>query len=175
MKPTIVTTTICALVLIAFLLCAGCSILSEGDSGTTTSSATPVVTTQATTAKVTTPATTRITTRVTAAPESTVVAGETTDPWANFVEPTETEEEQVTEEPTVEETEPEEEVVTEEPTAEAEEIETEIPTTEPTIPYVADTCGNIGGNICSSDEVCSGAFIKTTDEAQCCAGICEPK
>ena len=35
-----------------------------------------------------------------------------------------------------------------------------------------NTCPAIGGNICLSDETCSGSLIKTTDSDRCCAGTC---
>lgn len=156
---------ICAIVLIALLFSAGCTFPSGGDTATPTVSTTPVVTTKMPTVK--------MTTAVIGVPTSAVAVTETTDPWANFVEPTTLPGEEITEEAT--------EVVTEEPTAEVTEAETvaeEVPLTEeptavPTIPSVASTCSNIGGNVCLANEKCSGAFIKTTDEPLCCAGICE--
>jgi hypothetical protein len=169
MKLKTIHTGICAIVLIALLFSAGCSNTSGGDTATPTSGATPAATTMKTTAKVTA--------AVTAAPASGTAtsgaaAAATTNPWANFVEPTTLPGQVVTEE-----SEAVTEALTPEPTLTpfVEVTYTEPPTPIPTMPYVADTCANIGGNVCMANETCSGAFIKTKDEALCCAGICEPK
>lgn len=157
---------ICAAVLIALLCSAGCTFLSGGDTTAPTGSATPTITTKLPTVKVTT--------SVSIVPTSTIAASGTTDPWANFVEPTSTPEKVGTEEPTVTETEAPTPEITE--TASVDNVPlTEEPTPVPTIVYVPYTCSYIGGNVCMANETCSGAFVKTTDEAQCCAGVCESR
>jgi hypothetical protein len=154
-----IQTGICALVLILVLFSAGCIFPQSGSPAAQNSSPT-----QKPTAEVTTAA---------SHPSSAIpaVTG-TRDPWAQFVEPNTTAENaamsltsEATEAPTP--------VITETPFIEV--TLTEKPTTIPTIATVADTCSNIGGNACLSNETCSGEFIKTTDVAQCCAGICEAR
>ena len=157
---------ICVAILIALLCSAGCTFLSGGDNAAPTSSTTPTVTTKMPTVKVTT------TISVVPTSASGVAASGTTDPWANFVEPTSTPEKVGTEEPTVVETEAPTPEITE--TSSVDNVPlTEEPTAIPTIVSVPYTCSYIGGNLCMANETCSGAFVKTTDEAQCCAGVCE--
>jgi hypothetical protein len=37
---------------------------------------------------------------------------------------------------------------------------------------VSQTCPEFGGNVCLTDEICSGSLVKTTDSSRCCAGTC---
>jgi hypothetical protein len=148
---------ICVLVLIAFLWSAGCTSQPAGN----TPAQQPVAT-QSPAAIVSTALNTN--------PSQTVAVKGTPDPWANFVAPSESPGTNNTE-PAVSETQPVE------TTATPVEIITEIvtPTPVPTTPSVNDTCSNIGGNVCLTSETCSGAYIRTTDEPQCCAGVCQSR
>ncbi len=40
-------------------------------------------------------------------------------------------------------------------------------------PFIAQTCSQLGGNICSSTQVCSGSWIDASDSERCCSGTCE--
>ena len=165
MNLKIIQTGICAVILIALLLSAGCAFLPGGNTAAPTGSATPSVTTRIPTVTVTAAAS--------AVPTSQAAASGTTDPWANFVAPTTAPGQVITGAPTAAGTEAITPVVTATPFVEV--TLTEPPTPVPTTPSVADTCSNIGGNVCMANETCSGAFIKTTDQAQCCAGVCQSK
>ena len=82
----------------------------------------------------------------------------TTDPWANFVAPTDTLGAEITGISTVVETEVPTVAGTEAPTsavteaATAEVTLTIPPTPLPTVAYVARTCSDIGGNVCLANE-----------------------
>lgn len=176
MTSRTIPAAICLCIIIALAAVSGCSFLSGGDTSapaqtTATAAATPSATH-------TLPAT-----AATAAPAAGGTAALTTqDPWEKFVSPTLTAEgvttkatvAGVTTQATVAAVTTEETVAaTATPTAEV--TLTQAPTTNPTIATVADTCSNIGGNVCLSNEVCDGAYIHTSDEAACCAGVCVPK
>jgi len=159
---------ITAIILIALLCSAGCAFPFGGDTAAPDGNATPAVTTKMST--VTATAT------VSGVPVSTIGASGTFDPWENFVEPTNTPIEGITEgltvKPTAVETDDSIVEVTATTTVDLVTL-TEVPTPAPTVASVAYTCSYIGGNVCVGTEKCTGAFIKTTDEAQCCAGICQ--
>jgi hypothetical protein len=143
---------ICALVLIAFLCCAGCTSQPAGN--------TPVQQPAATQSQAA-----AVPTAANANPQQTAGANVTPDPWAHFVAPPDANASQgvVTGIQTT--------VTTALPVETITEIVT--PTPVPTAPSVNDTCSNIGGNLCQANEVCSGAFIRTTDVPNCCAGVCQ--
>ena len=167
MNLKIIQISITAVILIALLCSAGCVFPFGGDTTIPSGNATPAVTTKMST--VTGAAT------MSGAPGSTIATSGTYDPWENFVDPTNTPIEGITEgvtaKPTAAETEDSIVEVTATPTLDTVTL-TEMPTAAPTVASVAYTCSYIGGNVCTGTEKCSGAFIKTTDEAQCCAGIC---
>ena len=142
------------IVLIVFVLSAGCIFQPAGNSpaqqpGTQTQAA-------------------AVSTAPDANPTQAVAANATPDPWAKFVAPTEVPGSNATE-PAVSETQTPETPAT--PAVIVTEVTT--PTPVPTTPSVNDTCSNIGGNSCLSNETCSGAYIRTTDEPKCCAGVCQ--
>ncbi len=155
-------------VVIAFLLSAGCIFQPSGN----TAPVQQPVATQS-------PAATMSTT-ANAVPPTTVAVNGTPDPWANFVSPTETPTTNVTETAISETptpgstTMPTLSSVTEQATQTGGTIpELIAPTPVPTIPFVNDTCSNIGGNDCLGTETCSGAYIRTRDVPKCCAGVCQ--
>ena len=161
MKLTPFQMGMCALVMITLLFSSGCIFPSGGN-------------TPAPSTTITTPSTVKVTSAVSAAPTSTALPAlpsATTDPWSQFVEPTESPTTTGTNKPGVTVTETSEPTVTETPVVE--ETLTEVPTTIPEI-VVPLSCSRMGGNVCMANETCSGAFVKTTDENQCCAGVCEP-
>jgi len=165
MKPKIIPIGICVIVLIALVFSAGCTSSPAENTPVQTNSPTATVET-------TIPAAT-MTPIGSAVPTSAVIPSGTTSPLVNFKEPTTAAGAVITGEPTVMETEPLPPVITGTPFVEV--TLTETPTPVPTIPSVANTCSNIGGNACLANETCSGAYIRTTDEPQCCAGICESR
>jgi len=174
--------SICAAVLIGALCSAGCTFLSGEDTAVPADSAAPSVTTPIVTTKVaitkvpvttvaakptvTTPAITttlragEITVAASVVPTAAVTVAGTVDPWENFVEDTSIMEDVITESPTAAET-----IVS----------ITTTPTPVPTAVSIPYSCSHIGGNFCTASEICSGALIITTDDAQCCAGTCETR
>jgi hypothetical protein len=163
MKPKTLSLGICIIVLIALVFITGCTFPSAQNTPAQTGSPAATVVTTAPAATVT-PA-------GSAVPTSAVVSSATTNPWVNFKEPTTAAGAVTTGEPTVIETEAPTPLITETPFVEV--TLTEPPTPVPTTPSVNDTCSNIGGNICMANQTCSGAYIKTTDEPKCCAGVCQ--
>ena len=163
MKTKTIALGICIIVLIALAFSAGCSSPPEQNTPAPATSPAAAVKTAAPAAAGTQAAGT--------VPASAAVSSATTTPWVNFKEPTTAAEATPTGEPTVMETEAQTPVVTETPFIEV--TLTEPPTPVPTTPYVSDTCSHIGGNICMANETCSGAYIRTTDVQNCCAGVCQ--
>jgi hypothetical protein len=163
MKPKTLSLGICIIVLIALAFIAGCT--SPSTQNTPAQAGTPAATV------VTTVPAAMVTPAGSAVPASAVNPSATTDVWVNFKEPTTAAGAVTTGEPTVMGTEVPTPVITETPFVEV--TLTEPPTPVPTTPSVNDTCSNIGGNICQANQTCSGAYIKTTDEPKCCAGVCQ--
>jgi hypothetical protein len=155
MKHVNIQMGICVLVLIALLWSAGCTSQPAGNTPAQQPAAT-----QSPAATVSTSSNTN--------PSQAVVVNGTPDPWANFVAPTESTGANVTQ-AAVSETRTPEMPAT--PVVIVTEIVT--PTPVPTTPSVNDTCSNIGGNSCLPNETCSGAYIRTTDNPKCCAGVCQ--
>ena len=138
----------CILIVIAFVLIAGCAFLNPGNTPaqSATQGSTPTLTVVPTATLEATPAAPGETPVPTATLEAaqTTQAGETAVPTATLVGAAQT----------------------------TGAVVSVIPTQQTAVASVADTCADTGGHICLADETCSGDLISTTDSSKCCAGTC---
>ena len=145
MKRMYIGTGTCVLIVIAFVLIAGCAFLNPGNTPAqpATQGATPIptATLEATPAA---PGETPVPTATLEAAQTS--AGETAVPTATLEAAQ---------------------------TIQAVAVVSVIPTQQQTaVASVADTCADTGGHICLADETCSGSLLNTTDSSMCCAGTC---
>ena len=164
MKRMYIGTGTCVLIIIAFVLIAGCAFLNPGNTPAqpATSGVTPIPTASLEAAQTIS--------GVAPIPTASLEAAQTT----SGVTPTSTSTQEATQTTSG---------VTPIPTSTQEAAQTTqggvgvavtpvITAQQTPVAAVADTCANIGGHPCLADETCSGSLISTTDSSRCCAGTC---
>ena len=164
MKRIFRGTGTCVLIIIAFVLFAGCTFLNPGNAPVQSSS-TPGVTSTSPVVQETTPAVAGVTTASPVVQETTPAAAGVT-PTSTVAQTSTTVVAGVTTTaPVVQGT---------TPAVAGVPITTAISTLAQPTPEVVipQTCAVIGGVICLADETCSGSMVNTTDSSMCCAGTC---